>query len=80
MLTREALHRMVDDLPDDLIDRVGDTIRTLCDPVRYAIENAPLDDEPVDPSDIQRWDEMRRTRTPERLLTTEHVEERLRAL
>jgi hypothetical protein len=45
MLTREALHRMVDDLPDDLIDRVGDTIRTLCDPVRYAIGTEPMDDE-----------------------------------
>ena len=46
MLTREALHRLVDDLPEDLIDRAGDSIRRLHDPVLWAIENAPLDDEP----------------------------------
>ncbi|MFN0146842.1 MAG: hypothetical protein ACKVT1_10040 [Dehalococcoidia bacterium] len=80
MLTREALHRLVDDLPEDLIDRAGDSIRRLADPVRWAVENAPLDDEPVDPEDAARWDALRGSRTARRLVTTEKVEERLRSL
>lgn len=37
---------MVDELPDDLIDRVGDTIQSIRSPMWRAIAAAPLDDEP----------------------------------
>jgi hypothetical protein len=80
MLTREALHRLVDDLPDELIDRAGESIRQLRDPVRWAVDNAPFDDEPVDPEDAARWDALRRSRTPARLVSTEEVEQRLQSL
>lgn len=51
MTAREALHRIVDDLPEtDLpaVRRVLEALRVTADPVLRALLTAPADDEPDD--------------------------------
>jgi hypothetical protein len=43
MTTKEALHRLIDELPDDQAERL---LRSIDDPVLLARARAPLDDEP----------------------------------
>jgi len=44
--TKEALHRLIDELPDDEAERLLRALQTM-DPVLRAIELAPEDDEPL---------------------------------
>ncbi len=46
--TRDALHRLIDELPDDQLERLLERIE---DPVLRAIEFAPIDDEPETPEE-----------------------------
>ena len=51
MTVREALHRIVDDLPDSELPaarRVLGALRATADPVLQALLSAPADDEPDD--------------------------------
>jgi len=43
MTTKEALHRLIDELPDDQAERL---LRDIDDPVLRARASAPIDDEP----------------------------------
>jgi hypothetical protein len=51
MTTREALHRLIDELPDEEAEQVLRALQRP-DPVRGAIDLAPEDDEPL--SDDER--------------------------
>jgi predicted transcriptional regulator len=50
--TREQLHELVDDLPDDRLDAVKTMIVALTDPVLAAFLAAPEDDEPTTAEDL----------------------------
>jgi hypothetical protein len=48
-MSREALHRLVDDLPEKDVPtatRVLEALHATSDPVKWALDNARLDDEP----------------------------------
>lgn len=50
MTKREAVHKLVDDLPEDGLaaaERLLEALRTRVDPVAHLFEHAPPDDEPV---------------------------------
>ena len=50
-MTREALHRLVEDLPEDDLPtaaRVLEALSATADPMRRALDQAPFDDEPDD--------------------------------
>ena len=50
-MTRESLHRLVDALPEEDLPTAGrvlEALRATGDPVRFALDNAPFDDEPDD--------------------------------
>jgi hypothetical protein len=52
MTTKEALHRLIDDLPDDAlpgVERYLSAVRD--DPMMRALMAAPLDDEPTTPDE-----------------------------
>lgn len=49
MTTKEALHRPIDELPDDQAERL---LRGIVDPVLQARVMAPIDDEPETPEEV----------------------------
>ena len=53
MATKETLHRLIDELPDDEVDEAERYLRALQieDPVLRSLELAPIDDEPPTPGD-----------------------------
>ena len=58
MTARDQIHRLVDALPDDALDTAGRMLAGLsapsfADPVTSALAEAPMDDEPVTPSDAE---------------------------
>jgi hypothetical protein len=56
MNTRQTLHDLVDHLPEeDLITavRVLKGLELATDPLTVLLENAPIDDEPIDPADLE---------------------------
>ncbi len=60
MTTREMLHGIVDELPEaDLVMavRILRGIERVPAPLEILLANAPLDDEPFDPSDLEGTDE-----------------------
>ncbi|HVT19618.1 MAG TPA: hypothetical protein VHQ90_25975 [Thermoanaerobaculia bacterium] len=64
---RENLHRLIDELPEaDLATavRVLEALRATADPVRQALDRAPLDDEPETAEEASAvaaaWEEHRR--------------------
>ncbi|MBI3964310.1 MAG: hypothetical protein HY329_01645 [Chloroflexi bacterium] len=46
MTTKELLHSLVEQLPDEELDRARRQLEELIDPVLRALRNAPIDDEP----------------------------------
>jgi hypothetical protein len=51
MSVKDRLHRLVDALPESEVptaERILDALRATADPVAWALDNAPLDDEPDD--------------------------------
>ena len=46
MTTKEALHRLVDAIPQDGLDEARRALEPLADPFLLALANAPIDDEP----------------------------------
>jgi hypothetical protein len=63
MLTREALHRLVDELPDDAIDAAGRSLVALrASPMARAVAIAPEDDEPLTRDEALLLDE--RSKSP----------------
>lgn len=56
MNTRQTLHDLVDHLPEeDLITavRVLKGLELAPDPLKVLLDNAPIDDEPFDPADLE---------------------------
>ena len=58
MTSRDQLHRLVDALPVDALDVAERMLaelsaQCLVDPVTSALAKAPMDDEPVTPSDAE---------------------------
>lgn len=55
MTSRESLHGLVDELPDSLLAQADlllrSFVKTECDPVQRALDEAPLDDEPLTPEE-----------------------------
>jgi hypothetical protein len=66
--TREALHALVDTLPEDLLAEAEDSLERLAAEraereLAWTLENAPLEDEPLSPPEIdalRRYDAGRR--------------------
>jgi hypothetical protein len=76
MSPREALHHLVDDLPEtDLptASRVLEALRDTSDPVRRALDRAPMDDEPDADDADGGLTEARRDAEAGRGLTTEEL-------
>lgn len=74
MLTRETLHRLVDDIPESAIDRAGASLVGLLDDrVLAAILSAPEDDEPLSEGERRLIAERVAARATERLTAHEDV-------
>lgn len=55
METRQALHTLVDELPEPELPaakRFLEYLRQAADPLRLALDSAPLDDEPLTEEDL----------------------------
>jgi hypothetical protein len=79
-MTRESLHRLIDELPEvDLptAARVLEALHATADPVSQALDHAPEDDEPETAEEAaavaSAWQERRRGES----LTTEEVRRKL---
>jgi hypothetical protein len=46
MTTKEALHRLIDAIPEWELDKARQALEPLADPFLLALANAPIDDEP----------------------------------
>ncbi|MEQ1946306.1 MAG: hypothetical protein ABL995_03910 [Bryobacteraceae bacterium] len=53
---RDELHRLLDAIPSGQIGTAKKLLESLADPVRNALANAPLDDEPETPEEIAAVD------------------------
>ena len=60
MTTRQSLHDLVDDLPEDVLGEAERSLARLkahaSDPFLEALRNAPIDDEPLTPQERARVD------------------------
>jgi predicted transcriptional regulator len=54
MATKEALRRLIDEMPDEEAERL---LHTLGDPIARALAPAPVDDEPLTPEDVAAIEE-----------------------
>jgi len=68
--TRQRVHALLDELPDDdvpFVLRVLRALRAEADPVRRALDEAPDDDEPVTEEDraalAEAWEDVQAGRT-----------------
>ena len=79
MATKETLHRLVDELPDDEVDEAERYLRALQieDPVLRSLELAPIDDEPVTPEEEAAIQEGRDALARGDVLTTEQLRRQL---
>jgi hypothetical protein len=66
-MSRETLHRLVEELPESEVptaERVLLALRAMVDPVTEALDKAPIDDEAVTEEEqsavAEAWDEHRR--------------------
>ena len=50
-MTKEALHRLVDAIPEWEIDAARQALEPFVDPFLLALANAPIDDEPTTPEE-----------------------------
>ena len=61
MTTREALHDLLDELPESMLDFAEASLQRLrsaeSDPFWKAQQNAPVDDEPLTPEELQAIEE-----------------------
>jgi hypothetical protein len=54
MTTREALYRLIDDMPDELLGEAEAVLHDMCGaPARWTAETAPYDDEPLTEEEIR---------------------------
>lgn len=77
---RQALHRLIDDLPEQdlsVATRVLEALRATSDPVLRALMSAPLDDEPDDDDADGGLSEARREAREGKGLSHEEVKREL---
>ena len=82
MTARERVHRLVDALPDDVLDTAGRVLAGLAapphaDPLTSALATAPLDDEPVTDSEAEAMAEGERDADAGRVMTAAALRVRL---
>lgn len=74
MATREALHQLIDWLPDDTLDEAARRLSPLYpDPALRAALLAPIDDEPLTDEDIAAIEEGRQQIARGEFFTNEEV-------
>ena len=74
--TREALHRLIDELPDDEAEWLLEALQT-ADPVARSLALAPIDDEELSPQDEGALQEGRDAIARGETLTTEQLRREL---
>lgn len=74
MTTKEALHRLIEELPEDQAERL---LRVIEDPVARSLELAPLDDEALTPEEEAALQEGRDALARGETLTTEQLRREL---
>jgi hypothetical protein len=59
--TKEALHRLIDELPNEELSEAERVLRALsiADPVERSLALAPIDDEPLSDEDVAALEEAR---------------------
>ena len=81
MTARDQIHRLLDALPDDDLEVVGRMLSglsaPLADPVTSALARAPIDDEPVTPSDAEAIAEGERDVEEGRVVSASELRARL---
>jgi hypothetical protein len=80
MSSREALHHLVDNLPEQDVataTRVLEALRATGDPVRWVLDNARLDDEPDEDDFDGGLTEARAEAEARRGISTEELRKRL---
>lgn len=80
MSSRETLHRLIDNLPEQDVPtatRVLEALRATGDPVRWALDNARLDDEPDQDDFDGGLTEARQEAEAGRGISTEELRRRL---
>lgn len=53
--TRQHAHQLIDRMPETQLPGLVQFLETIADPVRAALRNAPLDDEPVTEDERRRF-------------------------
>ena len=80
---REQLHRLLDALPNHLLDVAGRVLvglsGSLADPVTSTLAKAPMDDEPVTPADVEAIKEGERDIEEGRVVSAAEFRRRLDA-
>ena len=80
-VNREELHRLIDEIPENEIPSARSYLRWLrdesADPVRYALDHAPLDDEPETEEERQAMKEGKADLQEGRVLTTDELKREL---
>lgn len=74
MSTKEALHRLIEELPDEQAERL---LRSIEDPVERALALAPIDDEPLTPEDEAALQDGREALARGDILSTEELRREL---
>jgi len=59
-VTREDLHRLVDELPENAVDAAARLLERARDPMLGVLDAAPLDDEPLTEEDLRAIDAARK--------------------
>jgi hypothetical protein len=76
MPSRDSLHRLVDDLPENEIsraERLLEVLKETAEPPRYTLENAPEDEEAETPQEAAAVAEAWRDHREGKSLTTEEL-------
>jgi hypothetical protein len=55
-LTRRELHKLVDHIPEPEVASAREYLRSLVDPVKRALLDAPTDDEPMSEHERTAWE------------------------
>jgi hypothetical protein len=80
MSPRDALHRLIDDLPEGEIpraERVLQALKEAAEAPSHTLENAPIDDEPETPEEAAAVAEAWREHREGKSLTTEELKREL---
>ena len=76
MPSRDSLHRLVDDLPENELsraERLLEVLKETAEPRRYTLENAPEDEEAETPQEAAAVAEAWRDHREGKILTTEEL-------